>query len=694
MVDTEEPTAPDSPDERPPARAPLAPDLRVGEVRRGARPGTRYVRVTRAADRTIRRTGEGRYEATLAAERPRSGIRRVLMGFRHRVLGAPLTTAQAGEERLNKKKALAIFSSDALSSSAYATEEILLALMVAGAGALAYGLPISLSIAVLLAIVIVSYRQVVRAYPRGGGAYEVARQNLGLGAGLVSASAILTDYVLTVAVSISAGTLAIISAFPELAPYRVEIAVTATGLMTLGNLRGARESGTMFALPTYLFLLAFGGMILAGLARLAFGEGAGSFTESAPPREEMAATQAVGVFLILRAFSSGATALTGVEAIADGVQAFKPPESKNAEITMAWMGVFLVTFFTGATFLAIRFGIVPVENESVISQTARLAFGGQNVFYYVLQASTALILVLAANTAFNGFPRLASILAQDDFLPRQFAFRGDRLAFSYGIIVLAGLAMLLLIGFRADTHSLIPLYAVGVFIAFTLGQSGMFLRWRRLRGSGWRRAAAINGTGALATGVVAVVVAGTKFMHGAWAVLVLMAVMAFVLQRIHRHYAFVRRELEVKPGVTPLRMNLPPNRPVIVPVGELNLASLRALAYARGLASSNVTAIHVVTDEGDDSRAFEEAWARTVPDIPLAILESPYRSFQAPFMAYIDALDDPYDDMPLTVVLPEFVPKHWYERYLHNRTALRLREALHQRPNTVVVSVTELLDRD
>jgi amino acid transporter len=386
----------------PPPDTRLAPDLKVGEVRRGAKPGTRYVRVTRAAERPFLRTGAARWRATLVAERPHSRLGRLLFDVRHLVFGDPLATSRGIEERLSKVKALAIFSSDALSSSAYATEEILLALILAGSVALYLSLPVAIAIVVLLIVVVLSYRQTVRAYPRGGGTYSVANENLGRWPGLVAAAALLTDYVLTVAVSISAGGLAVISAVPALEPYRVEMAVAAVAVMAAVNLRGLREAGTAFAIPTYLFILGFAGMLVAGLWRLAFGGGEATLATSAPPHETVAAVQLLTPFLLMRAFASGSTALTGVEAIANGVQAFKPPESRNASTTLALMALILGIFFVGATFLAVRFGIVPNEDESVISQIGRAAFGGTNVAYYYLQGTTALILVLAANTAFNG----------------------------------------------------------------------------------------------------------------------------------------------------------------------------------------------------------------------------------------------------------------------------------------------------
>lgn len=667
----------------------LAPDLKVGEVRRGAKPGTRYVRVTRAAERPFLRTGAARWRATIVAERPHSRLGLFFFQLRHLVFGDPLANSRGIEERLSKVKALAIFSSDALSSSAYATEEILLALVVAGSISLVYGLPIAILIAVLLGAVVLSFRQIVRAYPRGGGAYNVTRENVGRWPGLVAAAALLTDYVLTVAVSISAGALAIISAAPALGAYRVEMAAAAVVVMAAVNLRGIREAGTIFTIPTYLFIAGFGAMLVAGIGRLVLGGGEATLVTSAPPQETVAAAQTLTAFLLLRAFSSGSAALTGVEAIADGVQAFKPPESRNAATTLGIMAIILGTFFVGATFLAIRFGIVPSEHESVISQIGRAAFGGQNIAYYYLQATTALILVLAANTAFNGFPMLGSILARDEFLPRQFAFRGDRLAYSKGIVILTAIAIALLVVFKADTHRLIPLYAIGVFVAFTLAQVGMVRRWRRLREPGWVGAAAINGAGALLTAIAAVIVAVTKFSGGAWLVLILIPMLVLMLHLVNRHYESTRRQLTLTAGGAGVRLLLPPDRPVIVPVGEINVATARAIAYARGI-SSNVTALHVVTEEGEDTSEIEDAWHERYPETQLIILESPYRSFEAPFIAYIDAITVP-PDVPLTIVLPEFVPSHWFQRFLHNRTANRLQEALRHRPDTVVVSVTQQL---
>ncbi len=675
-----------------PAPSPaLAPVPRVGEIRQGVKPGTRYVRVTAAEERPFRRTGASRWQATLAAERPTGRVGRVWAAIRRFTVGVPLASARGLEERLDKVRALAIFSSDAVSSSAYATEEILLVLVLVGSAHLNLVTPISFAIAALLVTVVISYQQTIRAYPGGGGAYSVASENLGRWPGLVAASALLTDYILTVAVSISAGVLAIVSALPELADYRVEMAAGLVVFMAIVNLRGLRESGTLFAIPAYLFIFGFAGMLALGLARLAFGDVAGSLTESGPPREAVAVSESLTIFIVLRAFSSGAVALTGVEAIANGVTAFKPPEARNAAVTMRWMAAILATFFIGSAFLAMRFGVVPVEGESVISQLGRISFGGDNFFYYYLQATTALILVLAANTAFNGFPRLSSMLARDGFMPHQFAFRGDKLAFSYGIVALAAIAIGLLVMFSADTHRLIPLYAVGVFISFTLSQAGMVRHWRETRERNWRRSMVINGAGAIATGVVAIIVATTKFTHGAWIILILIPAFVLLLRQIRRHYDSVHAELAFGAGEVPAAFTLPPDRPVVVPVGDYNRVVARALSYARGI-STNVTAIHVSTEEGEDLTELEERWHKWAPDIPLVIIESPYRSFQAPFIAFIDALPV-RANVPVTVVIPDFVPAHWWQGFLHNQTAMRLRAALYFRPDTIVVDVTQQLER-
>lgn len=662
---------------------PLQPRARGRRVVRGEHVGSRRVRIARTRDQVLRYVEGGRLRATETADRPLSMTGRAIRAARNGLFGRPLTSERESHERLSNTKALAVFASDALSSTAYATEQILIVFVVAGTGALRLSLPVAAAITLLLVMVVISYRQTVRAYPGGGSSYVVAKENLGRAAGLVAAAALLTDYVLTVAVSISAGSLAVVSAIPELIPYRVELAVAGLLFITTVNLRGLRESGTIFAIPTYFFIVGFGAMVAVGVARLAIGLDGATLVSSRPPAHLEEATATLGVWLLLRAFASGATALTGVEAIADGVLAFRPPEWKNASTTMAWMAGILAIFFVGATLLASRLGVTPIENDSVISQIGRIVFGGENIAYYGLQAGTALVLVLAANTAFNDFPRLSSILARDGHMPRQFAFIGDRLTFSVGIIVLSLIAGAILVAFRADEHRLIPLYAVGVFIAFTLSQGGMFVRWRKERTAGWKRSAAINGAGAVLTGVVAVVVASTKFVDGAWFVLLLIPAMVWGLDGIRRHYDFVEELLELPEGFRPAaRPEELSSQPMVVPVRSINLNSARAVEYARRI-SSRVTAVHIARLTREDIEGFEQRWARAFPDVPLITIESPYRTFLGPLRAYVDGLELAPGTL-LTIVVPEFVAAHWWQRFLHNRTGDAIEEEFVTRPNILV----------
>lgn len=660
------------------------PLTRAGRVIPGSRLGSRRVRIGRA----LRPADDGHLVATEAADRPTTQGGEWARRARAAIFGPPLSTERESGERLNKVRALAIFASDALSSSAYATEEILLVLVTAGAVALSLGLPISIGIAVLLGMVTMSYMQTVRAYPKGGGAYSVSSENIAPWAGLIAAAALLTDYILTVAVSISAGSLAVISALPALADFRIQIALVALLLLTLGNLRGVRESGTVFAIPTYCFILAFGAMILIGVARLAGGIDGATLTTTALPKAQLDATATVGLLLVLRAFASGSTALTGVEAIANGVTAFQEPAPRNARITMALMGSILGFFFVGATFLAWRLGIVPVHDESVISQIGRAVFGGGSIPYYFLQATTAFVLMLAANTAYNGFPRLASILAEDRYMPRQFAYIGDRLTFVTGIVALTLVSGVVIVLFKADTHRLIPLYAIGVFVAFTLSQVGMFRHWRSGGEPGWWRAATVNGIGAVMTGVVALVVAGTKFTHGAWVVLILVPALVWLLHNIHAHYREVARlsqmsDEDARPLTRPLGLGA---EPVVVTVRDLNRVSWRAVQYARRL-SANVTGVHIARGGQEDIEEFQRRWERLVPDVPLVVVESPYRTFVGPLLAYVDRVAvDPRD--PVLVLVPEFRPRHWWARILHNRTTEQIQTTAEQRPNLLIVQVT------
>ena len=475
-----------------------------------------------------------------------------ISGLKKVFVGRPLATAQARHERLSKTSALAVFSSDALSSVAYATEEILLVLVLAGTVALGHSIPIGIAIAVLIAIVVSSYRQTILAYPQGGGAYIVAKDNLGTLSGLVAGGALLIDYVLTVAVSVAAGVAALTSAFPGLFPFRVVLCVVAVAAISTANLRGIRESGRLFAVPTYLFVASCAGMLAYGFAQWIIGVE----RPAAPVLPAADTLQGITLFLILRAFASGCAALTGVEAVSDGVPAFRPPEAQNARSVLVWLGVILITLFMGITFLAHHYGVGPRPEETVVSQLARRVFGG-GLFYYAIQAVTMLILILAANTSFADFPRLSYFLARDGYIPRQFANRGDRLVFSNGILILGGTAAVLLVIFGGDTHSLIPLYAVGVFVSFTLSQASMVRRWLVRREAGWWWRWWLNAVGAATTGVVMLVIAGTKFTHGAWIVVVLIPVLVMVFMVVHRHYREVAGQLSLEGYGGPPRSSTP-----------------------------------------------------------------------------------------------------------------------------------------
>ncbi|PYN71265.1 MAG: amino acid permease [Candidatus Rokuibacteriota bacterium] len=590
--------------------------------------------------------------------------------------------AQARHERLGKSIALAVFSSDAMSSVAYATEEILLILVLAGAAAAHLANPIAVSIAGLLIIVAISYQQTIHAYPNGGGSYIVAHDNLGTVPGLVAAAALLVDYVLTVAVSVAAGVAAITSALPSLQGYKVVLGVLFVAAIALANIRGVRESGRIFAVPTYFFIVSFGVLLVGGFYRMVTGT-LEPVTEPPP-----AAMEALTWFLVLRAFSSGCTAMTGTEAISNGIPAFRAPESRNAAITLAWMAGILATLFVGLTVLASALHVLPSDTETVVSQIARRVFGS-GLLYYLIQAATALILVLAANTSFADFPRLSSLLARDRFVPRQFATLGERLVFSNGILVLAGFAALLLVAFRGETHALIPLYAVGVFISFTLSQSGMVHYWWTRRGPGWRHRLAINGTGALATGIVTIVIAATKFTHGAWIVVIVIPMLVVTFLAMHRHYE------EVAEALTLDGLEGPPEfqHTVLVLVGDVHRGVVRAVQYARTLApNATVRAVYVETDPGRTAK-LEEKWGAWGLGVPLVVLTSPYRSLLRPLLDYIDHIQARGDDQMVTIVVPEFLPRRWWQHVLHNQTALLVKGALLFRKNTVVADVPYLLKR-
>jgi amino acid transporter len=597
--------------------------------------------------------------------------------FKRLLVGAPIPTAQAHHERLTKRAALAVFASDALSSVAYATEEILLILILAGTAALAYSIPIGIAIALLIAIVVSSYRQTIHCYPQGGGAYIVAKDNLGTYAGLIAGAALLIDYVLTVAVSVAAGVAAITSAFPALFGHRVSLGVAFIAIITTANLRGIRESGNLFAAPTYLFIVSFGGMLAYGFTRWAFGG-----EMDVLPRPEVAAEglQAASLFLILRAFASGCTALTGVEAVSDGVPAFKPPESRNARTVLVWLGAILIVLFMGITFLAHHYHVVPRVEETVVSQLARQIFG-RGLLYYEIQFVTMLILILAANTSFADFPRLAYFLARDGFIPRQFGTRGDRLVYSNGIIILGATAAGLIVLFGGDTHALIPLYAVGVFISFTLSQASMVRRWLTRREEGWWWRWWLNATGATITGLVTLVIAGTKFTHGAWMVVLLIPLLMALFLSVHRHYADVAGQLSMERYEPP-----PPIRnTVLVLVGDLHQGVSAALRYAQSL-SPSVKGVFVETDP-ERTRRLEEKWGKWGLGIPLVVLSSPYRSILAPFLDYVDHHLALGEDHMVTIVIPEFIPRRWWQHLLHNQTALLIKGALLFRKRVVVVDV-------
>jgi amino acid transporter len=591
-------------------------------------------------------------------------------------VGTPLATSQSRHERLGKATALATFASDALSSVAYATEEILLVLILAGSVALSYSLPIGVAIAVLVFIVVTSYRQTILAYPQGGGAYIVSKDNLGVVPGLVAAAALMIDYVLTVAVSVAAGVAAVTSALPTLYPLRVWLCVAAVAGVTIANLRGLRESGRLFAAPTYLFIASVGALVAWGVVGTIF-----DLLPEAPYQPHPPGLEGVGLFLILRAFASGCAALTGVEAVSDGVPAFRPPEARNARVVLTWLGLILILLFIGITYLAYDLGIVPREHETVVSQIARHVFGG-GLVYYEIQFVTMLILLLAANTSFADFPRLSFFLARDRFIPRQFATQGDRLVFSNGIVILGAVALVLLLVFQGDTHQLIPLYAVGVFISFTLSQASMVRRWFRLRGEGWWWRMFFNALGAGATGIVMVTIATTKFSHGAWIVVLLIPTLVTLFLTVRRHYETVARQLSLE--------DVPPPHPldntVLVLVGDLHRGVVRALQYAQTL-SQNAKAVYVETDP-ERTRRLEERWGKWGMGVPLIVLNSPYRSLLGPLMDYIDQLRKQRgENHVVTVVIPEFLPARWWQQLLHNQTALLIKGQLLFRKNVVVTDV-------
>ena len=667
------------------------------------------------------------------------------------IIGRALKTEQAAHERLSKKTALAVFSSDALSSTAYATEEILLVLAVAAAygqtGAFKYVVPISIGIGVLLVIVAISYRQTIHAYPSGGGAYIVAKENLGISAGLVAGASLLVDYVLTVAVSIAAGVAAITSMaqgtrYAWLDNHKVFLCLIFISFIAIANLRGVRESGALFAAPTYAFLFSF--LFMIGYGLLSYYRFGGAAPIPGPEELKTAEgykLQPLTLFLLLGAFSNGCAALTGIEAISNGVPAFKKPEARNAATTLVAMAALLTVMFLGTSVLAYLYGVHPHESETVISQFARIMFTGPMAwFYYVVQIATALILVLAANTSFADFPRLSSLLARDRFLPRQFATRGDKLVFSNGIVILAIFASILVIAFGGDTSRLIPLYAVGVFLSFTLSQSGMVRHWlkeraqsskkngkRRKRGEDdihftqstvdseplpdaeleasehrgatfitdevttsthWKKSIVINAVGAIATFIVLCVFIATKFIHGAWIVVLVVPLLVFMFRAIHKHYVGVAKQLSTE-GLGELR---PIKHTVIVPISGIHRGVVGALQYAKSIAPDHVQAVYVDFDE-EATAKLREKWERWGAGVKLVVLPSPYRELTRPLLRYIARLERKNGNDVVTVLLPEFVPAKWWQHLLHNQSSLMLKGALLFKKGVIVISVPYHLEK-
>jgi amino acid transporter len=651
-----------------------------GVVRPGRHLADRRIRVARPHSAYFRYEGPGTVTAKREAINPVRRGERWSSRTRRLVFGRVLASDEEGEERLSKLKALAVFSSDMLSSVAYATEASMFTLLGAGTVAFALTVPISIMIVVILWIIVISYRQTIRAYPNGGGSYIVAKENLGTRAGLIAAAALLTDYVLTVSVSVAAGIAAIISAFPELfAPYRIELCTVAIVAVMLVNLRGLRESGTVFAIPTYVFVVATLGLIAVGISRALIGD-APHVTGVVPASVPL---EALSVLLVMRAFADGCSAITGVEAVSNGVPAFKRPEAANARLTLTMMGALVAIMFLGISVLAGVVGAVPAANhETVMSQIARATFG-TGPLYYLLQFATTGILILAANTSFADFPRLASILARDGFMPSGFSFRGERLAFSTGIVALAVLAIVILVAFGGTVDALIPLYAIGVFTSITLSQAGMVRHWLREQGPDWRRSAVINGFGAVATAIVTIVFAIAKFALGAWLIILIIPVIVVAMLFIHGQYE--RRRLEIR--VRPEAIIPPPTRHqrVIVPVTDVTRDVIQAIRFGRTM-SEDVTAVHV-TDDLERGEQLRERFNRQLPGIPLVIVESPYRKLVRPLVRYLEFTARQSKDDLIVVILPEYVARHRWERLLFNENARRIRDELLGHKNILVAQV-------
>jgi amino acid transporter len=589
-------------------------------------------------------------------------------------LGQPLSSDRIHQEKLQKLKALPVFASDALSSVAYATEEILMVLVLAGTMALDWVMAIAICIVGLIFIVAIAYRQTIMAYPNGAGSYIVSRENLGVMPSKVAGAALLIDYILTVSVSVAAGVAAITSAFPILLSHNVSLCVILILLITLANLRGAKESANLFALPTYFFIFSLFLLVGGGLFQVIFNS-----TQYIPPAPIREVIHPLTILLLLKAFAAGCTALTGIEAISDGVTAFKEPTSKNASITLLWMAAILGTSFIGITFLTKIYHVVPMSSETVLSQLGHIIFGN-NIFYYFIQAATAMILILAANTSYADFPRLCSFIAKDGFLPRQLAQMGDRLVYSNGILVLGFLSAFLIWVFHASVHFLVPLYAVGVFLSFTLSQTSMVRHWWNLRAKDphWWKSFALNGFGAAVCTFVLIVIAAAKFLHGAWIVLVLIPLIVLMFYTIHRHYAAVKIQLSLK-HYKPHEL---PRGETYVLISNLHRPTIGALLYAKAAATS-ITGLHVDMDS-EETKKLKQEWDKYGLGLPLKILPSPYRSIMGPVLDFIWEVRSQPNPPVVTVVIPEFIPARRWHLFLHNQSAYRLNWELRKIPGVVV----------
>ncbi len=609
------------------------------------------------------------------------------LNFKEFLLGKTLPTSAHAEERLSNTAALAVLSSDALSSVAYATEEILLILVLAGSGALGYSMPIALGIIVLLTAVTLSYRQTIKAYPNGGGAYTVAHENLGVYPGLIAGASLMVDYILTVTVSIAAGTAALTSAVPALQPFTVSLCLIFTFLLMFANLRGVKESGNLFMIPTYAFIVSIFVLIVWGLVKSLTGINVPPNYPEIPIQQTL-----IGPFFLMKAFSAGCTALTGVEAISNGILAFKAPEWKNARITLIWMSTILGTMFVGITYISQVYHIVPHEEETVLSLLGREIFGTSPIYYF-LQIATLFILILAANTSYADFPRLSSLLAHDGYLPRQLALLGERLVYSNGIILLSVCASILTVIFRGNVSAIIPLYAVGVFTSFTLSQAGMVVHWYKEKGSGWQASALMNGLGAIATLAVWAIIISTKFQRGAWLIIVTVPVLVSLFMSISRHYQYVASRLSTE-ELAPRNYIPRPKpdivtHPAVVIVGQLNQGTIEALDYARSIADE-IVAVHV--DIGStDREKLQEEWQLLESDIPLEIIESPYRSLIEPILDFVTEFEAKHPNVFTTIIIPAFVTSKWWESLLHNQTTLFLKTALRAKKSRVVTTVRYFL---